>query len=138
MSLRQTFALVKSFSKSWAQAQGANGQSYLYDYLRPTFMKSTLVDYYLKTKKVVKVFSQEIQMLEKHVVEIWVFLIPRLSQEAGLSRHFVCSFEIDQRVLSISEGECTVLAYGRGIKKGHHSPASWLRQHIKKNPNLYY
>ena len=34
-SVAPNFAPVKSFSKSWAQAQSANGQSYLYD-LRPT------------------------------------------------------------------------------------------------------
>ena len=68
---------------------------------------------------------------EKHggiVVEIWVFLICHPSQDFGLWHHFVCSREMDRRLLTICRGESASLV----CTKWCHSPASWLEWQIRK------
>ena len=47
------------------------------------------------------------------LVEVWFFPIQTFSQDAWLLLQFVCSLEIDQRVLSVSKVEGASLVYGR-------------------------
>ena len=109
----------------------------------------------VKIKIQTKVIYFWVYNLSGYVVEVWIFPIPTLSQDAGQWRHFACSLKIDKIVvLSDSKGkkghwkwDLNVLPYTKEVhspllllstllsilhSKWRHSQVSWLMVGIGK------